>query len=381
MFGFAAPLWLAALAALLVPITLHLWSRRTGRAVRVGSIRLLSGAPPAMARRPRLHDPWLLALRCALLTALVLALASPYWAPRRPAAPVWALVATDVRGRAELVDSLSKSGRTVRPLDPGDLWMSLTIADRAAPPGTRFEVYATPLLSGTRGTRPLLRSSVVWYARASTRGQSKSTPLSPASRGRLVTVFADAGHSDDARYVTAALRAAGIVSGIPAIVTTRAAATADSMSVVSVDWIVWLSGQPVPDVVRRRLQAGATLLTDVAPPTPALTRAAFERNALAPVWTSVAGAPQLTFGPTWRDFVLDPGFPEAMARLWIGADSTRLDRDDRPIALSQVMPAHNAAPDQEPARTGAQSLFVPLWLIAVVLFLLERRIANRSTAR
>ncbi|HEY6222774.1 MAG TPA: BatA domain-containing protein, partial [Gemmatimonadales bacterium] len=73
MLGVTTPLWLAALAALAVPIALHLWSRRSGRAVRVGSIRLLGGAPPAMARRPRLHDPWLLALRCALLAALVLA--------------------------------------------------------------------------------------------------------------------------------------------------------------------------------------------------------------------------------------------------------------------------------------------------------------------
>src|SRR5262245_37322183 len=175
MLGFLAPLWLAGLASLAVPIALHLWSRRTGRAVRVGSVRLLSGSPPPMARRPRLHDPWLLALRCALLAALVLALARPYWAPRHRTAPTWALVATNVVDRGGLVDSLERAGRTVHPLDPSDLWLSLMIADGAAPPGTRFEVYAAPLLSSTRGTRPQLRSSVVWHPRASTRGPGGPT--------------------------------------------------------------------------------------------------------------------------------------------------------------------------------------------------------------
>lgn len=384
MLGFLAPVWLAGLSSLVAPIALHLWSRRSGRAVRVGSIQLLSGAPPPMARRPRLYDPWLLMLRCALLTALVLALARPYWAPRRSAGAVWALVATDVAGRAGLVDSLEHAGRTVRALDPGDLWLSLTIADAAAPPGTRFEVYAAPLLRGTRGTRPLLRSPVVWHARASVRGPGG--PAAPPARGRVVSVFADAAHGDDARYVAAALGATGTVSGIPAIVATRPAASADSASVSSADWIVWLSDQPLPDAIRLRLGAGATVLTDA-------TRAAVETDQ-APVWTAATGTPLLTvtregrglryrfhgrFTPGWSDFVLDPGFPEAMARLWIGADSSRTERDDRPIALSQIAPAYEPGQSAAAAGTGARSLFLPLWLVAVALFFVERRIATRST--
>jgi aerotolerance regulator-like protein len=393
MLGFLAPLWLAGLASLAVPLALHLWSRRTGRAVRVGSIRLLSGAPPPMARRPRLHDPWLLALRCALLAALVLALARPYWTTRRVTAPTWALVATDVVDRAGLLDSLERTGRTVRPLDPSDLWLSLAIADQAARPGTHFEVFAAPLLSGTRGTRPQLRSPVVWHPRAAAHGPG--SPVPPQSRGRIVVVFADAARSDDARYVTAALRAAGAVSGIPAIVTTRAAAAADAGVVGSADWIVWLSEQPLPDVVAQRLQGGATVLTDVGRVQQPVTRVAFELDH-APVWTDATGDPLLTvvregrglryrfhsrFAPTWSGLVLDPRFPEAMARLWIGSDSTRIERDGRPIALSQVVPAYDPRPVAATAASGARSLFLLLWLIAVALFLLERRIVMRSAVR
>ena len=407
MLGLLAPLWLAGFASLAVPLVLHLWSRRTGRALRVGSIRLLTGAPPPMARRPRFHDPWLLLLRCAMLATLVLALARPYWMPRQRAAPLWALVATDVVDRARLVDSLARAGRTVRALDPNDLWLSLAIADRAAPPDMRFEVFATPLLSGAHGTRPVLRSAVTWHARPSTRGET--VPTASPSPARIVTVLADPSRSDDARYVAAAVRAVGSVSGIPAIVSLRAPAAADTASVRSSDWIVWLSDQPLADVVQQRLRAGATVLTDVGrmPSSETATRFAFEplasrasgvRRSLertdgAPVWTDVTGAPLLTvaregrglryrfqsrFAPSWSDIVLDPGFPEAIARLWIGADSTRLERDDRPIALSQVLPAYEPQPSAL-AVTGARSLFLPLWLIALGLFLVERRIAARSS--
>jgi hypothetical protein len=409
MLGFLAPLWLAGFASLAVPLVLHFWSRRTGRALRVGSIRLLTGAPPPMARRPRLHDPWLLLLRCAILGALVLALARPYWMPRQRAAPIWALVATDVVDRARLVDSLERRGQTVSALDPNDLWLGLAIADRAAPPDARFEVYATPLLSGARGTRPVLRSAVTWHPRPATRETGTATSTSPA---RIVTVFADPSRTDDARYVVAAVRAVGSVSGISAIVSTRASAAADAASVGSSDWIVWLSNQPLADVVQQRLRAGATVLTDVGsmPSSATATRVTFEplasrtsgvRRSLeralgAPVWTDVAGAPLLTvaregrglryrfqsrFAPSWSDLVLDPGFPEAIARLWIGADSTRLQRDDRPIALSQVLPAYEPQPSAREAATGARSLFLPVWLIALGLFLAERCIASRSAAR
>jgi hypothetical protein len=394
MLGFLAPLWLPALASLVVPVALHFWSRRTGRAVRVGSIRLLSGTPPPMARRPRLHDPWLLALRCALLAALVLALARPYWARQGPMAPPpWALVATDVVNRAGLVDSLERKGRTVHPLDPSDLWLSLAIADQSAPPGTHFEVFAAPLLRGTRGTRPQLRSPVVWHPRAAAGGPER--PPTPSSRGRIVVVFADADRTDDARYVAAAVQAAGAVSGIPAAVTTRAAAVADGGIVGSADWIVWLSEQPLPAVVEQRLQAGATVLTDLGRVQQPVTRAAFELDH-APVWTDATGDPLLTvtragrglhyrfhsrFAPAWSSFVLDPRFPEAMARLWIGSDSTRIERDDRPIALSQVTPAYDPRVGSAIAAPGARSLFLPLWLIAVGLFLVERRIVMRSGVR
>src|SRR5262249_39997918 len=62
-------------------------------------------------------------------------------------------------------------------------------------------------------------------------------------------------------------------------------------------------------------------------------------------------------------------------------DPPRIGREDRPIALSQILPAYDPHRSAPSAAAGARSLFLPLWLIAVGLFLMERRIVMRSTVR
>ena len=75
---FAEPLWLLGLAAIAVPIAIHLRGKRVGRVVRVGSVRWLAGVPAAWAPARRVRRIPLLLLRCAVLVALSLALARPY---------------------------------------------------------------------------------------------------------------------------------------------------------------------------------------------------------------------------------------------------------------------------------------------------------------
>ena len=112
------------------------------------------------------------------------------------------------------------------------------------------------------------------------------------------------------------------------------------------------------------------------------------------VWTAATGPPLLTvtregrglhyrfhsrFNPAWSDIVLHPAFPEAVAQLWIGTDSThgRAATDDRPISLAQITPARD--PERHAGTAGAppggRSLFLPFWLLAVCLFLVERRLS------
>lgn len=414
MLGLLSPGWLIGLTSLSVPLALHLWSRRGGRPIRVGSIQLLLGAQPATRRHWAIQDLPLLLVRCATLASLVVALAGPYWAPDGAATGRrWALVAGDLAQRDVLVDSLTRAGLDVHPLDPTNLWAALREADRAAPRGTRFVVFAPDRLRYFRGERPAIAAAIEWHIRPPVGEADMSSPH-PAPR--LVTIFADADRSDDARYVTAAFRAAAGATGIPALVT-RPAPAAALETAATADWIVWLSSRPVPDAVLGRVRRGATVLTDAASAVPRgdlrsrillvgqpsdawLARSSVTADSGAPLWTDGSGRPLLTmtreglglhyrfrsrFHPGWSELVLRGAFPEALARVWIGPDSSQWHSDtDRRVALSQLLPARDTSARTEsrgkpPERR--RSLFIPFWLLAVAWFAFERWLATRPSRR
>ncbi|WP_299706599.1 BatA domain-containing protein [uncultured Pontibacter sp.] len=85
---FLSPYWLFAASAILVPIAIHLWNKRQGKTVKVGSLRWLE---PSSSRRwssIQLSDVWLLVLRCCILIVLAVALAKPVWEGASTAQPV-----------------------------------------------------------------------------------------------------------------------------------------------------------------------------------------------------------------------------------------------------------------------------------------------------
>jgi hypothetical protein len=318
-------------------------------------------------------------------------------------------VADDVADHATLTDSLQRAGLMVRPLDPANLWMALREADRSTPPGARFLVFAPPLLRDFRGARPVIGSALEWHSRPA--ADSDARVPDQRTGARVVALYADPGRREDARYVTAALRAVGLVTGVRAIVawhppdgTGEAAGDAD--------WAFWLSDRIVPEAILRRVREGMTLVSDVGTDPMARRRtrivlaerpsdAWLERRSIAaddgaPVWSDGGGAPLLTvaregrgmhyrfhsrFQPAWSDFVLRPAFPEAMARLWIGPDTIGERGDDRRIALNQLLPASERARRSHASIVPQRSWFLPAWLLAVVLFLVERWLVARPRSR
>ena len=75
-FALLAPLGLAALAALVVPIVIHLVRRLELRTTEFAALRCISERIRPR-RRLRFERPWLLLLRLALLALLALLLAKP----------------------------------------------------------------------------------------------------------------------------------------------------------------------------------------------------------------------------------------------------------------------------------------------------------------
>lgn len=91
--AFLAPLFLAGLAALALPVLLHLQKNRPKETVSFSSLMFFEENPPVTKRRSRLQDILLLILRCIALALLVLAFARPFFPAKEdsPALPAGAV--------------------------------------------------------------------------------------------------------------------------------------------------------------------------------------------------------------------------------------------------------------------------------------------------
>jgi hypothetical protein len=144
MFGlsFLSPLFLAGMAAVAIPIAIHLFFRRTEPVIEFAAMRYLRQAPVEHSRRRRLRELLLLALRAAALCLLALAFARPFLAQSAAAlsAPVtMVLVDTSVsmtapgqfeRAKAAATDAI----RGAAPTHAVGLVTFANAADVVAPP-------------------------------------------------------------------------------------------------------------------------------------------------------------------------------------------------------------------------------------------------------
>ena len=125
MFTLLNPAALLALLGLLVPIAIHLWNRRPGREVAVGSLRWLAAGANRRLRSLKPEQLWLLLLRTALLAVLALAVAKPVWRQPQPASRGVVLLSPEVLGTPAFaalrpnIDSLRRRGYALRWLAPG----------------------------------------------------------------------------------------------------------------------------------------------------------------------------------------------------------------------------------------------------------------------
>ena len=77
--NFLYPLFLAGIAAVGVPIILHLIRRQARKHVTFSSLMFLTPSPPRLRHRSRVEQWPLLLLRCLMLCLLALIFARPFW--------------------------------------------------------------------------------------------------------------------------------------------------------------------------------------------------------------------------------------------------------------------------------------------------------------
>ncbi len=124
---FLAPLFLAALAALAVPIVLHVRRRQPRERMPFSAVQFIDAAQPLTRRRFRLQDLLLLLLRCAALALLAFAFARPFFGSdsilaTSPAAQRLILHDTSASMRGErFARAQKKAERIVTAAGPDDL--------------------------------------------------------------------------------------------------------------------------------------------------------------------------------------------------------------------------------------------------------------------
>ena len=165
--NFLVPAFLLGLAALAVPIAMHLRHREKGQPVRFPSLMFLERLTIRTSRRQRLTDWPLLLLRALALALLVFAFARPFAEDRaaqageRQARAVVVLLDRSLSmGHTDVWPAaLDSARRIVSALGPDDQVALITFDESAevAQPLTRDRSAITALLSaatpGTRGTR------------------------------------------------------------------------------------------------------------------------------------------------------------------------------------------------------------------------------------
>jgi hypothetical protein len=385
------PAALFALAALAIPLLLHLQRRRVEpQRIVFAAMRWIS-APLRPRRRLQLREPWLLLVRCLLFVAMVLALAQPLlrgvaadtpWEVVLPgvdrAAVDWRHATGERRWLAPGFPAFDASAAAA----PGDATASLIRElDVLLPESTPLTLHVPAQIGGLDGERLALGRRVDWIV----------TPALPAVAAPVVNpappliVLAGAAADHPARrYLQAAHRAWHGPVQAPAGADNAGEQAAAALSELAagtapdgtVDAVLWLSTEPLPPPLRDWLAAGGRVLA---------IGADTDDDSGVVLWRGARGATlrgarigrgelrrlDCALAPDCLPEVLDAAFPDRL-RGWLVPDPPAPDRAD---AL-HVQPTVVARSVADPA----QPLLPWLALLAGALFLLERWLANGRRA-
>lgn len=375
------PAALAALAAVLVPLAIHIARRTETRTIDFAALRWLTPNPKPV-RRLQLDEPWLLAVRVALIVAVVLALARPVLnsaASDRPIVAVSPAVdATGTTDRAERHVWLAPGFPDLaqpRPPVPNDQASLIRQLDSQTPAGTRLAVLVPALLSGVDGQRLVLSRPIDWRVMPpSQRSASPRPPVPPPLTVR---------YSSRYEYAVRYFRAAAVAFAEPGKPPAFDAAPTDRPVPRTARYLVWLTDAPLPSAALDWIEAGGVVLLSKDTPTPV-------EGPLRVSWRDPAGNALATSGRFGKGRVLHltrPVEPRELPPLVEPAFAQELWTLLEPPPAPGLVAASDYAPAVQPMAKSmihtptAQDLRPWLILLITGLFLVERFLATRRDRR
>ncbi|MBS1664437.1 MAG: BatA domain-containing protein [Bacteroidetes bacterium] len=356
---FLQPIWLAAMAAVVLPVIVHFWNDRRGKVLRVGSVALLEGASQRMSWSRRISEWWLLLLRCLLVMALALVLAGPYWTPRAVSVKGWVLADSGAVGfYGKSIDSLVAAGWARRELRGDDYWRSFRAEDGAASGVAEFRIFSSGVIHHFRGVRPTSGRVVHWdiYApKDSVREWKEKAWVVSADSGWVMRGVAKLTGSTFAYQMAA--REEGMDTSVLDI-----GIYADAGYQQEVHYLK-AGLQAVQEFTHRRMRVGMT--------------GSSAEGAGRLFWLSSKPRPSGAIGDSsWKDLVWDREFPAVLARLVLGEEGPG-KRDLRMIDQGQVAPLVGRARAHD-ARMPTIDLGPAVWVLLLLLFVTERWLSKRA---
>ncbi len=368
--GLLFPMALAALAAIIVPLVIHIARKSEQHPTDFAALRWLRQKP-----RPRSRlrfDEWpLLLLRISLVALVALFLAAPVLFDATGGRPYVAIVpGADLTGVALNEARWIAPGfpRANEPAPTGEQPTASLIRqlDAELPHDTALTIIVPQTMSGADADRLHLSRKVTWriVKGVSPYREPQKAPASP------LIIRHDGDHGSELRYLSAVSRAwrdGPVDIGDLDLPVSRTSMT-----------LAWLSGGTVPTKVLERVQAGGIALL----PQDALLP---NRSTPAPIWRDADSAPiaeAISFGrgrlirfirplkPEAIPILLDPGFPEEL-RAVIQTPSA---------APTRVM-AKDYAPDTISRNFDPAPIDLHPWiaLCIAILFAVERWAAMRRS--
>lgn len=175
---FVNPTYLWGLLGLAVPLAIHLWNKKEGRTIKIGSVQLLTQANPKQASSLQLNEWFLLLLRVLLLTILVFILASPQTRKKIEPTPLVYLIEPSLFENKEIramVDSLPEESTYLLQKDFPKWTRDTGVKNEYKTPNywqlsretqslhaDSIVVFTRGLLQGIKGERPLINSAINW---------------------------------------------------------------------------------------------------------------------------------------------------------------------------------------------------------------------------
>ncbi len=177
---FLNPTYLWALLGLLVPLAIHLWSKKEGKTIKVGSTKLLSESDSKQSRSIQLNEFFLLVVRMLLIGVLVLLIAGFQIKKKASTIPITYMVGPSLLDddRIQIIIDTIDTGASLRLLESGfpeldkDQFDSNNTTPNYWQLAKEMEtlqtdsivVFTKASINGIKGRRPETNKNIAWVS-------------------------------------------------------------------------------------------------------------------------------------------------------------------------------------------------------------------------